>query len=214
MRQLSQSSPPPLFREAYNSEGFAEKLARSLYNTLLPKAGEYDLVILCIGTDRSTGDALGPLLGSYLADVELKQFHVYGTLNQPVHAVNLEQSVAAIAKHHQRPFIIAADACLGHYQHVGHVTLGEGALQPGAGVNKKLPAVGDLHLTGIVNVGGFMEYFVLQNTRLSLVMNMAARMAQGIWLADQRLRHKKRSELHTKPASLFSRLFSPPLPFK
>jgi putative sporulation protein YyaC len=40
-------------------------------------------------------------------------------------------------------------------------------------VNKSLPEVGNIHITGIVNVSGFMEYFVLQNTRLSLVMNMA-----------------------------------------
>jgi len=46
-------------------------------------------------------------------------------------------------------------------------------LQPGSGVNKQLPEVGDLHMIGIVNVGGFMEYFVLQNTRLNLVVNMA-----------------------------------------
>ena len=40
-------------------------------------------------------------------------------------------------------------------------------------MNKKLPAVGDLHIHGIVNLNGFMEFFVLQNTRLSLVMKMA-----------------------------------------
>lgn len=33
---------------------------------------------------------------------------------------------------------------------------------------------------GIVNVGGFMEYFVLQNTRLSLVMRMAHVIADGL----------------------------------
>ena len=45
--------------------------------------------------------------------------------------------------------------------------------KPGAAMNKKLPAVGDLHIHGIVNLNGFMEFFVLQNTRLSLVMKMA-----------------------------------------
>ncbi|MNE77605.1 hypothetical protein D3C80_1739330 [compost metagenome] len=33
--------------------------------------------------------------------------------------------------------------------------------------------MGDISIYGIVNVGGFMEYMVLQNTRLSLVMRMA-----------------------------------------
>ncbi|MNN53765.1 hypothetical protein D3C81_1685430 [compost metagenome] len=40
-----------------------------------------------------------------------------------------------------------------------------------------------MHITGIVNVGGFMEYLVLQNTRLSLVMNMADVIARGIHMA-------------------------------
>jgi hypothetical protein len=33
---------------------------------------------------------------------------------------------------------------------------------------------------GIVNVGGFMEYMILQNTRLSLVMKMAEIISAGI----------------------------------
>ncbi|MNH47263.1 hypothetical protein D3C79_1104160 [compost metagenome] len=32
----------------------------------------------------------------------------------------------------------------------------------------------------MVNVGGFMEYFVLQNTRLSLVVNMQETIGEGI----------------------------------
>jgi len=56
-------------------------------------------------------------------------------------------------------------------------------LKPGAGVKKELPVVGDIHITGVVNVGGFMEYFVLQNTRLHLVISMAEVIAKGIYLA-------------------------------
>jgi len=60
------------------------------------------------------------------------------------------------------------------------ITVGRGSLRPGAGVNKSLPAVGDVYTTGVVNVAGFMEYFVLQNTRLGLVVKMAKIIAQGI----------------------------------
>ena len=44
---------------------------------------------------------------------------------------------------------------------------------PGAGVSKELPLVGEIFINGIVNVSGFLEYFVLQNTRLSLVFRLA-----------------------------------------
>jgi putative sporulation protein YyaC len=130
-------------------------------------------IILCIGTDRSTGDSLGPLTGTYLSRLGLPQLTIFGTLDQPVHATNLEENIQYIQHAYNNPFIVAIDACLGKIDSVGHITLANGPLKPGAGVHKDLPAVGEVHLTGIVNVGGFMEYVVLQNTRLSLVWKMA-----------------------------------------
>jgi putative sporulation protein YyaC len=146
-----------------------------------------DLVIVCIGTDRSTGDSLGPLVGSKLEKENLRRFHIYGTLESPVHAINLEERLQEIKTNHYKPFILAIDACLGRMTSVGKISLSEGPVQPGAAVQKKLPAVGDIHMTGIVNVGGMMEYFVLQNTRLHTVMQMAETIAASIKAADIRL---------------------------
>lgn len=146
-----------------------------LYNGASP------LVILCIGTDRSTGDSLGPLVGTKLHTYNIENAKVYGTLDEPVHAVNLNETIEFINKEHQHPFILAIDACLGRSESVGYISIKEGPLQPGTGVNKDLPAVGNLQIIGIVNVGGFMEYMVLQNTRLSLVMRMANIISESIY---------------------------------
>jgi len=105
---------------------------------------------------------------------------ILGTIDQPVHAVNLEEALLNLGTLTPEPFIVAIDACLGRSESVGYISLKEGPLQPGTGVNKTLPPVGDLHIVGIVNVGGFMEYLVLQNTRLSLVMRMAEIIAGGL----------------------------------
>lgn len=137
-------------------------------------------ILLCIGTDRSTGDCLGPLVGSKLSVLEQDFFHIYGTLEHPVHASNLKEKLEEIYSFYENPLIIAVDACLGSLENVGCVNIGDGSLAPGAGVNKNLPPVGQIHITGIVNVGGFMEYLVLQNTRLNLVMRMADLIAQGL----------------------------------
>ena len=51
--------------------------------------------------------------------------------------------------------------------------------------------MGDIHITGIVNVSGYMEFFVLQNTRLNLVMKMAKKIAAGIIEADRTYADKK-----------------------
>ena len=131
-----------------------------------------DIIILCIGTDRSTGDALGPLTGSKLRTLHAHP-SVYGTLEQPVHATNLAETLNYIKQNYPKPFIIAVDACLGKMDSIGCVSCGRGSLKPGAAVSKDLPSVGDAYVTGIVNVGGFMEHLVLQSTRLSLVVKMA-----------------------------------------
>jgi putative sporulation protein YyaC len=141
-----------------------------------------DLVIICIGTDRSTGDSLGPLTGYKLVKLLRRHQGVYieGTLENPVHAKNLQGTIDMIYQTRTKPFIVAIDACLGKIDRVGNVTIGHGPLRPGAGVKKELPSVGDIHVTGIVNLGGFMEYIILQNTRLGLVMKMADTIALGI----------------------------------
>lgn len=145
-------------------------------------------VILCIGTDRSTGDALGPLIGTHLTRQTLPQLHVYGTLDEPVHATNLEETIRFIEQTYQNPFIIAVDACLGRMDSVGCITLADGPLKPGAGVHKQLPKVGEAHITGIVNVGGFMEYMVLQNTRLNIVWRMSENISSLITQSYLRVR--------------------------
>ncbi|KEO81208.1 spore protease YyaC [Tumebacillus flagellatus] len=165
----------------------AEVLAERLLCHVSEYGTDRQIVIVCIGTDRSTGDALGPLVGSKLSArwAERPYVTVYGTLESPVHAVNLKDTIQEIQQRFQDPFVIAVDACLGQIQSVGLVTLAHGPLRPGAGVNKILPEVGNIHITGIVNVGGFMEYFVLQNTRLSMVMRMADCIADGLYSAVQ-----------------------------
>jgi putative sporulation protein YyaC len=145
------------------------------------------LIILCIGTDRSTGDSLGPMIGSKLQTMPLRQATVYGTLDEPVHAVNLQETIEHIHKSHPHPFIVAIDACLGRPESIGYISIKEGPLQPGTGVNKNLPAIGNLQIIGIVNVGGFMEYMVLQNTRLSLIMKMADIISNGLFEEIQKI---------------------------
>ncbi len=140
-----------------------------------------NIVILCIGTDRATGDCLGPLVGEHLQR-ELPYLPVYGTLAQPIHALNLEETIADIYASHENPFIIAVDASLGVQEHIGYATLSPSPLKPGKGVNKKLPAIGNLSITGIVNVAGFPNSILLQSTRLHTVVTIANCISNAICL--------------------------------
>lgn len=157
----------------YFAEQFTSIFEKTCYNYYS------DTVIFCIGTDRSTGDCLGPLVGHKLRDIKIENVHIFGSLDEPVHAKNLSLYLEKL-NCFKNPFVIAIDACLGKTDRIGYINIKEGPLCPGAGLNKKLPSVGNLSITGIVNVGGFMEVMVLQNTRLSIVMNMANIIAGGI----------------------------------
>lgn len=156
-----------------------------------------DIIILCIGTDRSTGDSLGPLVGHKLYPIlkNFKRVHLIGTLDNPIHALNLESNINRIYEDYKNPFVIAIDSSLGVQNKVGYLSIKNSPLKPGSGVNKVLPEIGDISITGIVNIGGMMEFMVLQNTRLSLVMNMAEVISKSIYLSLLRIYKEKEVEL-------------------
>ena len=143
---------------------------------------ERDIVYLCIGTDRATGDCLGPIVGTRLKTMFARS-NVYGTLENPAHAVNLHQVREEIALQYANPLIVAIDASLGNSKRVGFINVKAGGLKPGTALNKDLPEVGDFHVSGVVNVAGFLEQMVLQNTRLFLVYRMAEIISRSLYLA-------------------------------
>lgn len=164
-----------------SSDQFAyEALGRELYNLLeSDRKSTQPIIILCIGTDRVTGDSLGPLVGHQL-HASANNFIVYGNLEQPVHAINLIETLEQIYEDYENPYVIAIDASLGSKDHVGYVTLRQGPLKPGQGISKDLPAIGDISITGIVNLSGRPGAFLLQNTRLYTVMKLVDCITLGI----------------------------------
>lgn len=165
-----------------------EAFARRLHDMIMEererkkKAG---VVFLCIGTDRSTGDSLGPLIGYKLRQMRISRAAVFGTLDRPVHAVNLEDYVEVLKNCYQDDLVVAVDASVGSRDHVGYVTLGKGALKPGLGVSKELRAVGDIFITGIVGSCGTYDPLMLQSVRLAVVMQMADCISNGIGLVEK-----------------------------
>lgn len=139
-----------------------------------------ELIFLCIGSDRITGDCLGPLIGHQLSLSSAQPYTVYGTLDHPVHALNLQEILLDIQSYHSKALIVAIDASLGSSSHQGCVCVGNGSILPGAGVCKDLPAVGHIFITGIVNHTGISPHLLLSSTRLSDVMQMADSISQGI----------------------------------
>lgn len=141
-----------------------------------------EILFLCIGTDRSTGDSLGPLIGYKLKKYGLKNARIRGTLDEPVHALNLDKNMNLLKRQFQDSLIVAVDASVGNMEHVGYVTLGRGSLKPGEGVRKELDEVGDLFITGIVGTAESGDPLMLQSVRLSIVMRLADCICKSILL--------------------------------
>ena len=127
-----------------------------------------NIYIVCVGTDRSTGDSFAPFVGTYLEENNIK--NIIGTIDNPCHASNLNERLHEIP---DNAYIIALDACLGKVESLEDISVIKGQLEPGKGVNKQLKCFGDLTITYNVNVSGYMEYQVLQNTRLSRIIKGA-----------------------------------------
>ncbi|WP_217921561.1 spore protease YyaC [Miltoncostaea oceani] len=152
-------------------------------------AADRPVAFACIGTDRSTGDALGPLVGQRLLKLGFDPEGVIGTLEEPLHALNLEERVQPLRAHPSRPLVVAVDAALGSTAGVGSVNLRRGGLLPGQGVGKALPAVGELSVTATVNVqAGALDVQILQSTRLYLVQELAELIGVACWWAHRNVR--------------------------
>jgi putative sporulation protein YyaC len=133
------------------------------------------IVFICIGSDRSTGDSFGPLVGTMLQEGGWP--NVIGTLEKPCDAHAVERAAQAI---HKDAIVIAIDACLGKPTSVGRFIAAEGPIQPGKAIGRRLPAIGQYSVAGVVNANGPKAYWMLQTTSLYHVMRMAKVIAGAI----------------------------------
>lgn len=145
-----------------------------------PSNGGRDVIFLCIGSDRYIGDSLGPLIGSMLNECNIP-YLVYGTLEEPVHAFNLKETLKIINRRFKNPLIFSIDASLGTMEQVGYVIFEEGPLIPGKALETILPEVGDYHFKGIVNyIDPLPKSQFLNDTRLLTVMTLSKVMVEVI----------------------------------
>ena len=131
-------------------------------------------VVVCIGSDLAIGDSLGPITGSMLKyKTQGLNGFLYGTLGSPVTAKEIRYIRTFLKETHKDSPIIAIDAAVGDKGDIGLIRLLDTPLYPGAGANKKLGAIGDISILGIVAEKSLTNYGLLNTTRLNLVYSMA-----------------------------------------
>ena len=133
-------------------------------------------VILCIGSDRVTGDCVGPLVG-HLLSARGAACEVVGTLDAPVTALNLTETMQTVKRAFPGRKIIAVDSCIGDSNELGTVRVKKGSLRPGLACGKSLPKVGDVSITATVASGNADN---LYSVRLGFVYSLASEIADSI----------------------------------
>ncbi len=138
-------------------------------------------VILCIGSDLSVGDSLGPVVGTKLKEklAGLNCF-VYGTLSKPITAHEVKYMNDFLRLTHPGSAIIAIDAAVGLAGDIGLIKLARRGIKPGSGANKKLSKVGDVSIMGIVAERSLFNYSLFSATRLNIVYKMAEIISEGV----------------------------------
>lgn len=166
---------------------FICKLNEKMYE--FRKMNFSNLVFLCIGSDRITGDCFGPLVGHTLKNKikklnECNNIFIIGTLEEPLCATNIKEKLEYIKNKYEKPYIVAVDAAFSKKEDIGKVIVSDKSMRIGKGIDKNLEPIGNVSIKGIVAKDykiPKINFTILQNTSLNLVMNLAEDTARGIY---------------------------------
>ena len=136
-------------------------------------------IIVCIGSDLVLGDSLGPLIGTFLKNNDVKSY-VYGTLNFPITSKEVEYAKIYLKQMHPNSIVVAIDAAVGDPNDVGLIRVQNKGIKPGLGVNKDLSEIGDVGIIGVVAAKSVKNYNLFNLTRLNLIYKMAETISSGI----------------------------------
>lgn len=132
-----------------------------LYNELI-KIITPDTVFACIGAVKTTSyiDSIGPQIGDRLTKAGLP--YVYGTTKKPYNGLTACGIGAKINRIHHNQVIVAIDCCISYTdEKLYKIGITNGGIKPGAGMNKKLPIIGDYAI----------KAFMLREYNTDLIMN-------------------------------------------
>ncbi len=172
------------WNDKYNN--FVNEFSNKLYNLKVDTPFS-DYIFLCVGSDKIIGDSYGPLVGERLKEDFKNMYNnikIYGTLEEPVSAVNLEKTVNEIYSKYQHPCIIAIDAALASDNKIGNIVVSNAKMQCGKSTNKRMRWIGDISIKGVVAKDYKIpryNFSGLQNARLGEVIKLADITSKGIY---------------------------------
>lgn len=144
-----------------------------------------NIIFLCIGTDRVTGDTFGPLIGYKLKNALKynKNIEILGDLNKTVSNENILDIIEYIKNNYKNPFIVSIDSALSLSRNIGDIVVQDKGIYLGSCIRNNKVYIGDMNIQGVVGKNTCVankNFIQLQNTNLGMVMNMADIVTKGI----------------------------------
>ena len=136
-----------------------------------------ETVVLCVGSDKVSGDCLGPTVGSLLIEKYNVNAFVYGCIGRTVNSLNIAEYKDFLREKHPNAFIIAVDACLGSKNDVGKIKINDKGVAAGLAVGRKTGRIGDIGVLGIVSEISKDNLSALLSSPYSMVYELAEKVA-------------------------------------
>ena len=164
---------------------FIEEFEKYIYEE---RKKSFEIVFLCIGTDRIVGDCLGPLVGTMLQEklekYNIFNINIYGNLKENICYNNIQNILKIIKQKHQNACIIVVDAALSKEDNIGKIFISKEKMILGKGLYKEKVEVGDISIKAVVGKDyKFSKYNFssLQNISLNEVIRLAKLIVDGIY---------------------------------
>jgi putative sporulation protein YyaC len=154
-------------------------IRQALYS-LIPE-GTQHIYVIGIGSNRISGDSLGPFVGTMLKNSYPNHLTVLGNLQSPLDATTLKPEVTTYP-FQENSFVLAVDSVFGSEEMVNSIVVNDGPIVPGIGLGNILPPIGDCSITGVVLENDPDIKNSLLCTDLNLIYTMATSIAKGISL--------------------------------
>lgn len=173
------------------TESVQDEFEKAFYKILIDekkKTNYNQIAILCIGTDKMTGDSFGPLVGTMLIkmleDYNIYNVNIYGNLERNLNYINIEDELIRVKNENKNACIIVVDAALSQKENIGKIILTNKNVSLGQGLKKEKLEIGNIGIKAVVGKDYKIPKYnfkVLQNISLNVVMKLADIVANGIF---------------------------------
>lgn len=143
-----------------------------------------EMIFLCIGTSKVSGDSFGPLVGNKLKQrINNRKIIVLGDLENNIDASNIEKSIEVIKTKYKKPLVISVDAALSRKEDIGKINIYPYGVKIRKAIENQNGGIGDLSIKVVVANNcrkPISNYIELKRTPFSRIDYLSEIIANGI----------------------------------